>query len=220
MFTGVTHLSIGDKNVVRLEIDGTVVWKGLPVGYTLLEYIETTGTQYIDTGFIPNQDTRVVCEFMWKGTGGSGNRDIYGGRQSAEKNTFWLRVVYNKWQPNYDTTLGNTEISADTTNWHIADQNKNFFYIDGVLGMEFEYAPFQSPAPLAIGGGYATYSGGTFYPGVARYRGCQLYDNGVLIRDMVACVNAEGEAGMYDTVNAKFYGNAGTGEFKVGYVEV
>ena len=27
--------------------------------YQVVEYIESTGTQYIDTGFIPNQDTSI-----------------------------------------------------------------------------------------------------------------------------------------------------------------
>ena len=35
---------------------------GLPVGYTELVYIQSTGTQYIDTGFAPNYNTRVVMD--------------------------------------------------------------------------------------------------------------------------------------------------------------
>lgn len=31
---------------------------GLPSGYTQLEYIESTGTQYIDTGIIPTDETK------------------------------------------------------------------------------------------------------------------------------------------------------------------
>lgn len=30
---------------------------GLPLGYTLLDYIESTGTQWIDTGIVPDNDT-------------------------------------------------------------------------------------------------------------------------------------------------------------------
>ena len=33
----------------------------LPSGYTELQYIESTGTQYINTGFQPNQNTRVTA---------------------------------------------------------------------------------------------------------------------------------------------------------------
>ena len=35
----------------------------LPNGYKELEYIESTGTQYIDTGFTPNANTRVEVTY-------------------------------------------------------------------------------------------------------------------------------------------------------------
>ena len=95
----------------------------LPSGYTRLEYIETTGTQYINTGFVPNQDSRIVCEFMYKG--GSG---IYGSRNTTQSRNFDLRVISGDWQPGYGDTISATTAS-DTTNWHIADQNKNVFAI-------------------------------------------------------------------------------------------
>ena len=31
----------------------------LPSGYTQVEYIESTGTQYIDTGYIPNNNSEI-----------------------------------------------------------------------------------------------------------------------------------------------------------------
>ena len=37
----------------------------MPSGYTEVEYIESTGTQYIDTGFTPNQDTRMLLDFQY-----------------------------------------------------------------------------------------------------------------------------------------------------------
>ena len=36
--------------------------KTLPEGYTLLKYIESSGTQYINTGFNPNQNTRLLMD--------------------------------------------------------------------------------------------------------------------------------------------------------------
>ena len=41
----------------------------------------------------------------------------------------------------------------------------------------------------------------------------QIYDNDILVRDFVPCINAEGEYGLYDFVNSQFYGNVGTGSF-------
>lgn len=180
----------------------------LPAGYTQLEYIETTGTQWINTGFIPNQDSRILCEFMFKGGVG-----IYGTRQSTTLRNFAVRVINSAWQPGYNAKLGSSGIKSDTTEWHVADQNKNMFYIDGVLGYEFEYAAFTAPKSIALGGINANNS---FYYGQGKYRFCQIYDNGVLVRNLVPCKDPDGVVGMYDTLNSKFYGNAGTGDLVAG----
>ena len=52
----------------------------LPSGYTKLEYIESSGTQYIDTGVssFPAQSTRVILDVDWL----SGTGDYFGCAQS------------------------------------------------------------------------------------------------------------------------------------------
>lgn len=216
IFNKLKSLVIPEGSVKSIACNGVTLWKKskLPVGYTDLDYIETTGSgsgssgsgQYIDTGFKPNQDSRIVCEFMFKGGAG-----IYGARNSTSSNNFALRVISSKWQPGY-YSLFTTNVPSDTTKWHVADQNKNVFSIDGVVAAEFEYRTVAPPYSIYIG---AIHAGSTYY-GSGRYRTCQIYDNGVLVRDFLPCKNPGGEVGMYDLVNGKFYGNAGTGEFVTG----
>lgn len=206
-FDNVRHLTIEGQSIVRLDMDGTPVWKGLPSGYKHLDYVECTGTQYIDTGFILNQDSRVVCEYMYKGGNG-----VYGARNTVATRNFSMRVINNAWQFGYGDGVTTSTITADTTKWHIADQNKNVLYIDGNLAAEREYAVFTTPKTMTIG----AIKAGSIYYGEGRYRGCQVYDNGVLVRDFIPCKNESGEIGMYDTVNAVFYRNAGTGTFVTG----
>ena len=203
------HLTIDGKSVVRLAIGEGVVWKGLPAGYTYLDYIETNGTQYINTGFYPNQDTRVICEFMYRG-----GTEVYGCRATTSVRNFSLRAASSAWQVSYRNGYSSVPgIASDTTKWHIADQNKNVFSIDGNFGLEFEYTNFTCTQPFAIG---AIYGASEMYYGDGRFRGCKIYDNGVLVRDLIPCKDADGNLGMYDTVNAVFYGNAGSGEFVTG----
>ena len=38
-------------------------WRGLPAGYTQVEYIESTGSQYIDTSVVPGTTTAVDFKF-------------------------------------------------------------------------------------------------------------------------------------------------------------
>ena len=62
-------------------------------GVNYVEYIGSDGAQYIDTGFVPNQDTRVVCEFDYTTAG------YVFGAEVAYKNKsfdFYTRLaVYN-----------------------------------------------------------------------------------------------------------------------------
>lgn len=212
----VKHLNIGGKNAVRLEIDGQVRWKGLPAGYKRLDYIETTGTQYIDTGFYPNQDSRAIIELMYIKT----SDGAYGSRNTTSIDGFCMRVNSERWQPQYNDNMRTITNPLPDHEWHIVDHNKNVWNLDGVAKWTATYAVFSSPHPFVLGGILANKSGvKTLYEGYCRYRSCQLYDNGVLVRDLVPCKNADGEIGMYDTLNAVFYGNAGTGVFTAGYLE-
>ena len=46
---------------------------GLPIGFQEVEYLESTGTQYIDTGFIPTGNTGIDMRFLITGRGSGGN---------------------------------------------------------------------------------------------------------------------------------------------------
>lgn len=214
----VKHLTINNRNVVRFSIGGSIAWKGLPKGYVQLDYIQSTGqnkmtdypdsTPYIDTGVIPNQNSRIICEFMFKsGTG------IYGARTDTGHDNFAFRSSSSKWQGCYGTSLGPTGVASDTVTWHIAEHNKNLFYLDGVLLYTHTYEEFTPNKSIILGGINAS---NTVYGGTCLYRSCQIYAEDVLVRDFIPCKSPGGEIGMYDTLNAVFYGNAGTGEFVAG----
>ena len=204
-------LSIGGKDVIRLTVSGGLFWKGLPSGYTALDYIEATGTQYIDTNFKANQDTRIVCDIMW-----TGGMNGFGARQAVATRNFSVRVIGDNWQLGYgsDGGVATGTIAAKSNEWQTVDINKNSLYVDGEFSVSREYVSFTTPQTLALGAIKAGSSTPSMYYGTAKYRGCQIYDNGTLVRDMIPCKDPSGKIGMYDTVNAVFYGNAGTGEFE------
>ena len=61
----------------------------IPGGYTALEYIQSSGTQYIDTGRKLTQDSDITIDFMIVGTKNR-NAGIFGSRESASKNNLAL----------------------------------------------------------------------------------------------------------------------------------
>lgn len=187
--------------------------RNLPDGYVQLEYIQSSGTQYVDTGFKPNQDTRVTMDFQLLNE--NGWRALFGARKAVGINQvhfgFWRNESGN-FSGCYDsivTPFNNTRI---TTNRYIVDANKNTFKIDNET-ITITSSMFQSAVNMYL---FAVNGGGTVetdYMSSMKLYSCKIYDNDTLVRDYVPCMNANGIVGLYDLVNNSFYTNIGTGEF-------
>ena len=195
--TGVTfHAADGEQYV------GTAELSILPPRFVPLDYIESTGTQYINTGFKHNQNTRVVCEFEY-----SGGYYIFGACNAWKNKNMSLYMAgaaYNT------TSINFTALSKDGKK-HTVDWNKNVLTIDGTVKNTFSASTFSCDYPMFL---FADDTGGTAKEFItARMYSCQIYDNGTLIRDFLPCKSADGVAGMYDVVNGVFYENSGTGVF-------
>lgn len=188
----------------------------LPSGYIQLEYIQSAGLQYIDTGFVPNQDTRVIAEF--ESLIATGGFPVFGSRQSGSSRTYTFGTtgVNNCWLSGYNNGSVNSGKKGDTAR-HIVDKNKAVCYLDGVAIATSTYANFTSPSALWIFRFYSGDGDNEAYGELKMYA-CKVYDNGNLVRDFVPCKNASGAVGLYDLVGKQFYGNAGTGTFTAGEV--
>lgn len=187
----------------------------LPKGFTELAYIESTGTQHIDTGFKPNQDTKTVIDGMWPLTP-TGNSVFYGARTSAtEKSYYWMYVgINNAARSGYNASF-NYSWGIDPTVRRTVTKDKNVTTVDDA-SHSWTYAEFQCDYNMAL---FALNEVGTVkWFALGRIYSCQIFDNGTLIRDYVPCRNLEGEAGLYDMVEAEFYGRAGGNEFVTGNV--
>ncbi len=187
----------------------------LPDGYTRVEYIESSGTQYIDTDFIPNQDTRVVMDFdlisaystyAWITLFASrnGNANTFGTFSNSA-----LTITYDT----YASANGNRSVSLRGR--HIVDKNKNETFVDGTSIGAFSYVLFTGTVQLRLLRDNQP-NGGDVHPFVGKLYSCKIYDNGTLVRNFIPCINSAGTAGLYDIVNGRFYTNAGTGTFSTG----
>ena len=186
----------------------------LPAGYTELEYIESTGTQRINTGVKPDQDTRVIVDFEID-TSVTSELHICSVRSSSGGAPFYtLYYSGSAWGTRYGTQALKTSTSITTKERHLFDKNKNVTTIDNIETIAATYESFSSDTELPLfcradGTTYNAYIKGKLYA-------CKIYDNDTLIRDFVPCTNASGTVGLYDMVNGIFYGNAGTGVFTAG----
>lgn len=186
----------------------------LPEGYTEVEYIESSGTQHIDTGVKPNQDTRIVMDVDALGFLDNTDMFLFGARVSSENNAFYIAL--NDDNTTWHLSYGNSHLNKNftCTGRHAIDMNKNVVDIDGET-TTLSANNFQSAYNMLL---FATITAGSTdtQKGCARLYSCQIYDNGTLIRDYVPCKNATGMIGLCDLVNGVFYGNSGSGVFIAG----
>ena len=185
----------------------------LPEGFIELTYIESTGTQYIDTEFKPNQDTRVVADCQFDSTPSS-DAAVFGVR-NANVGQFWAyyRPPANAFSFRYANSSTNNLAAATPTVRNILDANKNVF-VAGANSVTATSSSFSASYPIYL---FAVNNAGTVqYSASVKIYSCQVYDNGVLARSFIPCINADGEVGLYDLVTEAFFGNSGTGAFVGG----
>ena len=132
--SNVKEITIGNKEVKQLkDTNGNIWWKkSIIEPYTFVSYIESSGTQYIDTNFIPNQDTKVEISISTKTISGSANRSIFGSRAGANSNHYGVTIGGNNcWWNGYGTTNGNTAVSVLSDTFYEIEKNKNVTTING-----------------------------------------------------------------------------------------
>ena len=190
----------------------------LPQKYTRLEYIESTGTQYIDTGVYGNENLSIDCGYTMLSTDIS---YLYGACEAYNTNTYTLS--YNKqYDKNYRIFIGSsTPVLGNYNNAFskLTDVNQAIISTNGVSIDDENYSftsstPFDTPYTIAL---FARNNNGTIdYFAKVRFKYFKMYDNGNLIRNFIPCVNPQGEIGMFDVVSCTFFENRGTEDFKAG----
>lgn len=179
--------------------EGTFNVLKFPAGYTRLEYVESNGGQYIDTGFVPNQDTRVKMSILASGL--SGETYAYGARNSAGSNAFLCALepsaITFGYAKQYRAYEGVIDGSYDI------DQNKNIMTVNGTELSGNYVESFSSESNLTLFG--RNTAGSVENLSAIKIYSCQIYDNDALVRDYIPAKNSNGQQGLYDLVNNTFY---------------
>lgn len=178
----------------------------LPSGYTELAYIQSSGTQYIDSGLKPNQNMRVVVKLS---TSETGSHTVFGADLSWTDDGFALGVGFTHYGKETGTISGLNNGSP-----HEVDFNKNIISMDGSTVLTMGASTFSIPYNLVL---FAdNRAGGIGEKTTMALYYCRIFDGDTLLRDYIPCINASGAVGLYDLVGRQFYGNAGTGMFSAG----
>lgn len=176
----------------------------LPSGYIRLEYIESTGTQYINTGFVPDGNSKLHIKVQTSTSKGV----ITGCDKGYRVSSFMLAVTI----ASFNTGSGAISVADGKT--HEIDFSAGTLKIDG--------ATKSNPGSGALSTDLSVYLYGNNRSGspseliAGNIYECILYDGDTKVREFIPCKNASGVVGMWDNVNSQFYTNAGTGAFAAG----
>lgn len=175
----------------------------LPSGYTKLEYIESTGTQYISTGITPTENTKVVIEFNSSTSSGV----VFGQDSGYKVNAFMFAMTVVV----FDSTKKDISISANAK--HTVQVAPKAFKVDNGSSQYIYANKVNAAYPMFLFGNNRK---GKFSDGVAmKLYSFKVYENDVLIADYIPC--KQGNAvGLYDDVAGAMNLPLGTGDFTAG----
>lgn len=190
----------------------------LPQGFQQLEYIESNGTQYIDTGVIPTLNTKLIVKTTRINVGG-----FAGSRDGADANSTMMSfgtngtsviVDFNNsqntpYRVNYNAGAGTVTVIAETSK----DARKLYDENGTLLA---ENTTVCSDTFTATKNMYLFGCNGASISNGCRVFYAKIYENGILIRYLTPVLDNNNTPCMYDLVNRQTYYNVGTGTFIAG----
>ena len=192
--------------------------------YTELEYIESTGTQYIDTGICIGKYTN--CVFVMTAACSTENKFLFGSRNSTTgtnqgRFAYYVSSLQEGKQTN--PQYGNTNIIAynnvvDLTNKTTIRLGVDGFYQNDTKICSVSGTPTSKYSVYLLSCNTAGYVADARRMSAKLY-GCQVYQYGSQkIMDLIPVFdNKLRKPCLYDKEYHKFYYNAGEGEFLYEY---
>lgn len=213
-YRGVTKTTSKDAKVNKI-----------PAVYQEVEYLESTGTQWINAGVTTNDIDTVECKLAIANLSG-GNQYFVGTRnQSATAIGYCLYFTSHNGVNYYPLRWVNDGAGVMplkneifTTKTEFKNGECKFFYNDALRDTNRTYSKldYASGKDIYISA-LRNADGVASYISYARYYNVKFSKDDVLVRDFIPCYRkTDNVAGMYDTVSGQFFTNQGTGEFVTG----
>lgn len=201
---------------IKQKVAVKLLCSEVPSEYQQVEYLESTGEQYIDTGFVATDKFEITFNFIpividatQRYFGGMSIHPLSGVAFGMRNDSNFMFATNSTWS--YDLPL------ATSTRTVIEYKNNGNVYLNGVLSTTVQpiITTTQNCIMFAV-----NYEGTIYYPASIKLYFCQIYNNGTIVRNFIPCYRkADNKPGLYDTVNGVFYTNANTSatqDFTVG----
>lgn len=185
-------------------------------GYRELTYIYAPAGAYIDTGFIPNSNTKIDCKMAW--TVAVTNNFAFGAGVYYNDRNIELYTNGSSFEVHYS---GYSFIGSYTPNVYFRfTQDKGLVVIyndDGSQNstIDFGTKTFDCVYTMTIFALHRSTINTSSYPNYLKY--FKICDNGTLVRNYIPVERmSDHSIGLWDKVNSTFYPNLGTGNFTGG----
>ena len=189
------------------------------VTYTMIDYLHFTGTQYIDTNYALWKDRNWKMEYTfsvdqhydWNNMWGFDDiEDINNEAWIYSTGRYNIRVGgLSKQDVGYISPLTKHTVVHDNTGTVL-----NTTIDGGTAVNNGSRANTNATNTLCFGHRL----GGAYFLG--KLYEIKFWSNGTLVRHLVPAINdVTSTGGLYDTIEGKFYPNAGSGEFIYGYTD-
>ena len=183
----------------------------IPVSYTLCDYLESTGTQYIDTGYIPSNKTGLHGKFSY---GSNAATTTFCGLHtddwviSLPNNLGTRRKGFERALEAITTTLGE-DVFVDAI---ININNRSIVTTSETSAFDFDGSYlFTAAYTLPI---FSNRDGSSPYEkGNMKGYLLEIYESDILVHQYIPCLDTNGIPCFFDTVTGETLYNAGTGEF-------
>ena len=212
---------IGDKPIKKIYLGDKLLWQKYDAE---IEYLESTGTQYIDLGRVLDSSIDVIDLEVMATQRKDVTLGVFGARKDANNKNFSTLIsssnnpanVYMIYINNGTYTTYRVEATSMATNkvvkLHLEKSLKEI-YIDNTLDVSSSLVSpnFNTETTATI----FSINGSGFEKVSARLYSLRWKQGSTLIMDLIPV--RVGQVGyMYDKVSGQLFGNSGTGNFILG----
>ena len=208
---GATILSGTDAPAAAQGSNGNMYlqYEELPSGYTRLEYIQSDGSQYIDTGYVPTRSTSAKLKLNPQNIQESA---ILGA--SWDMGGFFLMFYSSKFRWHSASSADSAAITTNTD--YVVEVRNTRMIVDGteypVSAGNVAQSAIRLFSTTNAGGSGASNTKGSF-----KLYYCDIYEDGSRAMAFIpAKRNSDDAVGLYDIVGGSFYTNGGSGAFAAG----
>ena len=177
--------------------------KGVPYDAEI-EYLESTGTQWIDTGYVLSASDRIVVQAYFQANDNSGSRILLG----VGDPKLWITTGLCRFNDDNSASIANLrQLEA----WNSISIDKDYCTCNGTT-VPMSVGTFQDNSlSLWLFGA----NGSTITKTNGRIASCKIYHSDTPVRSFLP-VRVGTEGAMMDVLTRRVYRNAGTGAFAYG----